>query len=314
MLHGHSIPNVGAGAVELAARRILEGMSSGRHRSPSLGSATEFRDHRAYAPGDDMRNMDWKAYARSDHLLVRRFHDERNIPLLICMDRSASMDYGQPNKWHIASVATAALCLLACRSGDRFRLAYGAAQLEQLEAEHSGERGFAQLCNRLQTLQPASLQTAGGVTDNAGSADNGNSGNSTENFAQVLQGLGAHLSRRSLLILVSDFLDDTEAVADALVIFSARGHDVVLLQVLDASEQALPREWGASMLVDPEGQYANHSIDAANMSDDYAEVFAAHQRRLSAHACALRAEHVVLSSDADVATVLGSWLHKRVAQ
>ena len=130
----HEVPRLHASACELAARRALEGLRGGRHRSPFHGSAVEFSDHRAYLPGDDLRHLDWRILARRDQYLTRRYREERSLPLALVLDASASMDWGEPGKLDHARILCASLGLLALAQGDEVRLSSGAAEVADVRA------------------------------------------------------------------------------------------------------------------------------------------------------------------------------------
>lgn len=274
-----------AGQLELSARRVVEGLYAGRHRSPQLGPASEFADHRPYVPGDDLRSIDWRAFARSDHLLVRRYREERDLPLVLALDTSASMEYGEPPKSRWATLAAAALGLLACDQGDRVRLCSPGA----LGPERGGPAGATALCDELSRLRFA------------GAGDG----------AALLEEAGRRLERRSLVVLLGDLLAEPEPLARAAGALAARGHEVAALQVLDASELALPADWGRSTLEDPEGSVAPLGCDAAEMKTAYDAAMRDHRLRLGRTLAAARAELVAAPTAQEPAAVLGGWLQRR---
>jgi uncharacterized protein (DUF58 family) len=275
--------------LELAARRVVEGLYAGRHRSPYTGPATEFADHRPYMAGDDLRSVDWKAYARSDHLLIRRYREERDLPLALIVDTSASMDYGTPAKHDWAGTAAAALGLLACDQGDRVRLVAGAAGLDAVSPELGGAAGAAKLVAHLAEL------SAQGASDLPG----------------LCTALGRRIERRTLVVLLSDGLTDATAWARPLGALTARGHDVAVIQILDRSEVALPETWRLSRFEDPEGQVPTMTCDAAAVKRTYDAAMAAHIDACRAMLAGCRADHVLAITDQDVSDVLGVWLQQR---
>ncbi|MCA8968112.1 MAG: DUF58 domain-containing protein, partial [Planctomycetes bacterium] len=105
---------------ELKARRVVEGFLSGMHRSPYFGQSIEFLQHRQYAPGDDIRHIDWKVWGRQDRLVIKQYEEETNLRLHLLVDSSASMKYGQgeQNKYEYASSIAACLAYLANRQQD----------------------------------------------------------------------------------------------------------------------------------------------------------------------------------------------------
>src|SRR5689334_10111656 len=129
------------GSLELRARMIVEGLMTGMHRSPYQGSAVEFAQHRQYAPGDDIRRLDWKVYGRTDKLYLKQFQKETNLDLVVMVDTSGSMAYGSDHAagrgrtWrkydHAASIA-AAMAYLSLRQQDRVGLVLFAGQVLQV--------------------------------------------------------------------------------------------------------------------------------------------------------------------------------------
>lgn len=280
------------GGLELAARRVVEGLRSGRHRSPFLGPAVEFADHRPYQPGDDLRLIDWKVAARTDRLLVRRHREERDLPLVLVLDTSASLDWsdaGRPTKRTWAVLAAAALALLAGDQGDRVRVVAGARTLERFSAEQGGPVGAAAALRQLEDLP---VQAAG-------------------DLPAVLDAVLARLTRKALIVILSDFLVEIGDFAAALARLSARGHDLAAIRVLDPAELALPAEWGRCALSDPEGATPPLTCDAAEAKAHFDRAMAAHGEALAQACAAARTDWVTATTGQDQAEVLGHWLHRR---
>jgi uncharacterized protein (DUF58 family) len=277
------------GGLELAARRVLDGLGGGRHRAPALGAASEFHDHRAYQPGDDLRHLDWRVAARTDHLRIRRYREDRELPLVLLLDTSASMAWGAPDKLATAALLAAVLGLLACDQGDRVRLVRGG---EAPTASLGGPVGARTLCTLLDQAR------------GAGAADP----------AELLASTGARLERRSLLVLLSDFLQPPTRLATVAASLVARGHEVVALQVLDRQEVDLPAAWAATTLVDPEGRHPLLAVDAAAAKAGYDAAMRAHREGLARALAGARAELVTCLTDESPALILGTWLRRRAGR
>ncbi len=284
-----AVPQYDRGAgLALAARRVLDGLHAGQHRSPMVGSSLDFADHRAYQDGDELRSIDWKAYARTDRLLVRRWHDDRQLPIALLIDTSASMAYGAPPKSDQARLAAAVLGLLAFSQGDRLRLLLG------------GRPGH------ILPNEPNHLCAALGTVADAGSS-------SLAGPATLLATALSTLTQRHLLLVFSDLLDPpVELVAQAAAL-RGRGHELAMIQVLDPTEMALPPTWGSSRFIDPEpsSEAAIVDGDAADLAAVYATAFAAHQNELARGCAAAGADLLLLATDADLTTTLGEWLARR---
>ncbi|HEX3135073.1 MAG TPA: DUF58 domain-containing protein [Planctomycetota bacterium] len=282
------MPRLGRqGGLELVARRVLEGLYAGRHRSAFHGSSIDFAEHRPYQPGDEVRAIDWRAFARTDRLLIRCFHDDRQLPLALMLDTSASMAYGEPTKHETAILAAAALGLLAIDQGDSVRVLAGST------SEWTGDLGGAMGATRVAQV----LET----TKNAGVCD----------LAATLKSAGDLLTRRSLIVLFSDLLCEIGPLIPAVANLAARGHDVAVIQVLDRTELALPPEWGRVTMTDPEGREAPFSCDTAVARTSFDEAMAAHLAECRSALSGARADHQVLVSDEDLAQVLSCWLQRR---
>lgn len=294
------VPRLGkASGLELAARQGVDGIHAGRHRSRRIGSSLDFADHRAYQQGDDPRDIDWKAYARSDRLLVRRWHDDRQLPVALLVDTSASMAYrtppegdqARPTKGYHARLVAAILGLLALDQGDRVQLLLSG----NIGGEVGGHDRFSRpnspdsLCAMLSALGDGGQDAATDLVRTA-----------TERLGQ-----------RHLLILISDLLDDPGELIEIAGVAGARGHELAALQVLDASELELPTAWGSTRLVDPEERHASVEGDAADLAAGYAEAFATHQSRLLSGLAGVGAEHHLLPTHGEAAAQVAAWLGRR---
>jgi uncharacterized protein (DUF58 family) len=220
------------GTMELKARTVVEGFLAGLHRSPYRGFSVEFAEYRQYLPGDDLSTLDWKIYARSDRHYVKKFEEETNLDCHVLLDVSASMGYrgaAPMSKLEYGSILAASLSFLMNRQRDatglitfddriRFRLPAGA------------RRGH------LHALLLALEQMQAG---------------SQSNVARPLQQLAEALVKRSLVVVISDLLDDVEAVIKGLRHLKFRGTDVIVFQVLDPNELTFPFR-GASKFRDVE--------------------------------------------------------------
>lgn len=271
--------------LELAARQAVDGLYAGRHRSPRFGSSMDFADHRPYQDGDELRAIDWKVYARSDRLLVRRWHDDRQLPVALLLDTSASMAYGAPAKGDIARLTAAILGLLALDQKDKLRL-FLAAKTERYEP-----RDAVHLCATL------------GLVSDAGSGA----------AAQVLGTATQRLQQRHLLVVFSDFLDDLTALSLSLSELIAKGHEVACVQILDRTELSLPVAWGPSRFTDPEQTHPTIDGNANDLSEAYADALRDHQRLLMALCAEAGADHLIIPTDGNIVEILGSWLARRTA-
>ena len=211
------------GNMDLVARCAVEGFFSGLHPSPFHGFSVEYSDHRAYQPGDELKFLDWKAYGRSDKLYIKQFLQETNVSVYILVDSSRSMTFagrGRVSKLDYGSFLAAALTYLMLGQGDSVGLVLFA---ERIVAH----------------MPPSSRRT---YLNPILSALQGNRGLGRTNLASVLHTVAEMIKRRSLIILVSDLLDDVDDVYRGLAHLKYLNHDVVLFHTLDHEELNLGYE------------------------------------------------------------------------
>lgn len=286
-------------ALEWRARRVMEGFLGGRHRSPFLGLATEFREYRPYQPGDDIRHVDWRLYARSDRLALRRYEHETNLRAYLLVDSSASMAYrgtrAATSKLELACTLALALGFLLLRQQDAVGLLaldppgpapHAPPTLRYLgPAAHAHQRGAL-----LRTLQGLPM----GGDDRLGA---------------LLEHACRLARRRSLVVLLSDLLMPSEALRHTLSRLRFAGHEIACLQVLDPDELDFPFA-GVMEFEDPEtGRRV--AVDATQARAQYQARFADAQSAWSALLRGLEIPQALVRTDADPAAALAHALHAR---
>src|ERR1700752_4400799 len=207
------------GTLELKARTIVEGTLSGLHRSPFKGFSVEFAEYRQYIPGDDLSTIDWKVYARSDRYYVKKFEEETNLDCHLMLDVSGSMGYGSHHaltKFEYGACLAASLAYLMNRQRDAVGLT---AFDEEIVAMLPASSRPGHLRSPLVTLDR--LTTA-----------------HETNVAKPLHQLADTLTKRGLVVLISDLVVDTAEIIRGLKHFQFRGIDVIVFHVLDPDELA----------------------------------------------------------------------------
>jgi len=201
--------------LELTARRVVEGFLAGMHRSPYFGQSVEFRQHRQYAPGDEIRHVDWKVYARQDKLHIKQYEAETNLRLHLLVDRSGSMAYGdgESNKFDYSASLAACLGYLALRQQDATGLFTFDMKVRDILPAKSNRQ---QLSRMLQLLEGVGAE---GRTD----------------LPKVAREVTQAIARRGLIVIVTDLLGIDDWV-EGLRVMRSRGHDVVLFHVLHDDE------------------------------------------------------------------------------
>jgi uncharacterized protein (DUF58 family) len=229
------------GTLELKARTIVEGLLSGLHRSPFKGFSVEFAEYRQYMPGDDLATIDWKVYARSDRHYVKKFEEETNLDCHVMIDCSASMSYGGRgiSKFEYAACLAASLGYLMNRQRDAVGLAAFDEKIVTMLPASARPGHLRAVLVTLDRLRPAC------ETD----------------VSKPLHQLADLLSKRGMVVLISDLLDDPARVIRGLKHFQFRGTDVIVFHVLDPDEIDFPFE-RATRFEDLESQHEVMAVPA----------------------------------------------------
>ncbi len=217
-------------ALEFKARQVVEGFLAGLHKSPFHGFSVEFAEHRSYNPGESTRHLDWKLYARTDKLYVKRYEEETNLRCQLVVDASSSMYYpakGESkefNKAEFAVHAAAAFIQLLRKQRDAVGLTVFSDKVNVKEEARSNAVHLRHLMGHLDTLLAADSTQRG----------------ATSNVVEALHDIARRAQRRSLVVVLSDMLDsaDREAeVFDALQHLRFNKHDIILFHVVDRKHE-----------------------------------------------------------------------------
>lgn len=217
-LHPEAIKRIAR--LDLRARHIVEGFLSGRHRSPYFGQSVEFRQHREYVAGDDLRHVDWKVWARQDRLTVKQFEEDTNLRCTLMVDLSSSMQYGSGpmNKYEIACTVASSLAYLILHQQD----AVGCVTFD--------ERIRSTVPTRTKRTHLNSIIEALNVQQPADKTD----------MSTLLRQVAETYPRRGMMVLISDLLTDREPLFKGLKLLRQRGHDVLVLHIMDDDELDFP--------------------------------------------------------------------------
>lgn len=203
--------------LELRARTVVEGFISGLHKSPFKGFSVEFMEYRQYVPGDDLKRIDWKLYARSDRLFVKEFEDETNTICHILLDISKSMEYtsGGISKLDYASYLAASLAYFIIRQRDSVGLYLFDSELREQLNPKSTAAHLHSILTILDSYSP-------GVDSE---------------MEKPFNELAEAAKRPGIVIVISDFLDETDKIVEGMQHFKFNGSDVILFHILDREEQ-----------------------------------------------------------------------------
>lgn len=278
--------------LSLVARTVVDGFMSGQHRSPHRGSSVEFQQHREYVPGDELKRIDWKVFAKSERLVVKEFVEETNLALHVLLDASESMAYGsQPwSKFDYARWCAAALAHLTLAQRDTVGLVVFDEAGRTKVPPGNGARQRAAIIEQLESAQPSGPTRIG----------------------PVLNWLATRLSRRGIVAIFSDFFDDIPSVLEGLRRLAFAGHEPILFQVLDPQELEFDFE-KLTRFVGLEG-LGNQKIDPKAIREAYLAEIERHNQELARHAQALSIDCIQLRTSQGVDAVLSTYLAHRTAR
>ena len=275
--------------MQLLARTVVEGFILGLHKSPFRGFSVEFAEYRQYVPGDDIKHIDWKAYAKSDKYYLKLFEEETNLACHIVLDASASMGYGSQalNKFGYASRMAACLAYFMMRQRDATGLiTFDTAIREFLPA----------------ALRPSHLQRMLGVLEDC------QVGKETD-LGQPLHDVAAAIKSRGLVVLISDLLGDLEPLMSALQHLKFAGHDVLVMQVLDPHEIEFP--FSDLMEITDMESGVKTKTSGKTAREVYLKEFKAHQAAIADGCAELKIDYAVFDTRMPLDVALAEYLYRR---
>ena len=277
--------------LEVKARLIVEGFVSGLHKSPFHGFSVEFAEHREYVPGDDLRHVDWKVFGKSDRFYVKQYEEETNFACHIVLDASESMSYqshgSAMSKLEYAKHIAAVLSYVVVRQQDAAGLVTFGDSVRDVIRASSQPAHIRQLCDVLE-------QTSG-------------SGETA--LGPVLHDLAERITKRGLVIVLSDLFDDPESLLLGLKHLHHSRHDVSLLHIIDPAEQDFPFEEptlfkGLEILQES-------LTEPRSIRDAYCREFDAFLSTTQSNARNLKMDYLLLRTDTPINVALSSFLQSR---
>jgi uncharacterized protein (DUF58 family) len=277
-------------SLQMRARVAVEGFFKGIHRSPYHGFSVEFSEYRQYSPGDDPRYLDWRLYARSDRYYVKRFEDETNLRCHLVLDTSRSMGYRSIaySKSEYARTAAATIAYFLASQRD----AVGLLTFEDRIVEYLPARYRPGHLRRL--MAALEREPTGRATDLAGPLDQ----------------VAATVRKRGLIVLISDLLAPPEALRARLGYLRARGHDVIVLRILDPAEVDFSFTTPA-MFLDVESGREIY-VDPDQAREEYLRRFGAHAAAIGRACVDLGIESATITTDRPLELVLFDLLRARM--
>lgn len=277
-------------SLQMRAKVVVEGFFHGLHRSPFHGFSVEFSEYREYTPGDDPRYLDWRLYARSDRYYIKRFEDETNLRCHLLVDMSRSMGYGSTSytKREYARTAAATLAYFLASQRD----AVGLLTFDEQIAEYLPARYRPGHMHRLMLLLERTV-----------------SGTATDLSAPIEQ-IARTVTKRGLIVLISDLLAPIDALETHLSWLRSRGHEVVILRVLDPAEVKFSFDVPA-MFHDLESGRDVY-VDPAVAREDYLRRFAEHSSAIAETCGRLGIDYYHFTTDRPLELALFDFLSARM--
>ncbi len=248
--------------LQLLARQLVEGLATGLHRSPHKGASVTFKQHRPYVPGDEIRRLDWRVFARTDRFYVREYEQETNLTASLLVDLSGSMAYCGANS--------------SCSKLEYARDLAGLLATTLIQQQDAV--GLVTFDQKIRSLVPARSRPSHLPVLQAALAQEIPSGETS--IAQVLRELAPRLGRRRLLILISDCLDEPSSLLKALAQLRHQQHEIIVFQVFDRDELTFPFQgWTRFESLEAEGIHLD--ADPAAIRKTYLENLARFRAELS---------------------------------
>jgi uncharacterized protein (DUF58 family) len=291
MLQRYLNPSVLASisGLDLVAKTVVEGFIAGLHRSPDFGFSQEFAEYRAYNPGDDLRHVDWNVFARSEKMYLKRYRGETNTLVTVLLDSSASMKFASAglHKLEYAKFLAASIAYMANTQRDAIGLV----------VFDDDVRNYIQPSGRQGQLHR--------VLNGIGTAEYGVRTNFAKPFVHCMQ----FLSRRGLVVVISDFYEEPEKIIEALAPLGSRGNEVALFHVLDP-EEITPKLGDAVLLLDMETQ-ETLEVTPEYARLEYVEKINSHISELKAKAQGANMDYCLMPTDRPLDAGLREYLAAR---
>ena len=275
------------GNLELVARSVVEGFINGMHRSAHFGASVDFAEHRGYTPGDDIRRVDWKLFGRTDRFYIKEYEADSNANFAVLLDVSKSMGFGSRGITKLDYGRILAGCLTYLVHRQRDRVGFVAFDSDIVEFVPPSAKHMDVTLHVLDRLQPSRPGQLG----------------------PPLKKLAEHFARRGVLVLISDFYEDPDAVLDAVSLLRFRGHDMIVFHVLDPAEIEFNYDQ-ASAFEDLESGEQIPIVPEA-LREQYRQLVREHSEALRSKFSELRVDYALLNTATPLDHALFSYLSMR---
>lgn len=279
--------------LELLSTRVIDGILAGRHRSKLKGGSAEFAEHRAYAPGDEIRQIDWKVFGKSDRYYIKQYIEQTCLQTLIVLDASGSMSFGLEGGSKFAYARALAVCLsrLVLRQSDAAGLAVTDTQLRTYIPPRSSPLHFQALLSKIKEAEPNGATAL------------------SHNLQEVLR----RMKRRGLVVLLSDCFDDVAELARVFRMIRSRGHDIILFHIMAPEELTFEfTGWSRFRCLEQLGQQVD--LDPAFFRQDYLKNVQQFLTDLKRCCGELGCDYVPMPTNRNLGEALTHYLKRRAAR
>jgi len=277
------------GDLELIAREVVEGLRVGSHRSPLRGFSTEFAHHRQYSPGDEIRDIDWRVFGRTDRYYTKLYEAETNFDCTILIDASASMGYGsgKVNKLEYAKFLAASLAYVVLKQRDSVGLSVFDSEMREYLPPRSAMGVILQIDQLLRDIKPTPKTS----------------------IAKQLHDIALMMKRRSFVILISDLFSDVDDILAGLDHLRHDGHNVVVMHTLDPYEIKFPFK-GTWQFDGLEGEEPL-TTQPERIRDNYLASFGEYLEALKAGCVASHIDYTTVETSRPLDGLLSEFFHLR---
>ena len=282
--------------LQVLARQVVEGFTTGLHRSPHKGFSVEFKQHRQYVPGDEIRHIDWRVFGRSDRYYIREYEEETNLRATILLDRSGSMDYGgdgpgKVSKFDYATRLAACLAYMMIQQSDGVAMVTFDSAIRRYIPPRSRIGHLKVLIDELQNSKP------GGETE----------------LGKVFHDLVPKLHRRGLLIIISDCFGEVANFLKALAHFRHARHEILVFQIWDRDELEFPfKGWTQFDCLEKAGLH--HLLDPAMLRQAYLANLEKFREELTRGCRRHKVDLVPFCTDEPYAKALAAYMSRRLSR
>jgi uncharacterized protein (DUF58 family) len=275
------------GNLELVARSVVDGFINGLHRSPYFGASVDFAEHRGYVPGDDIRRVDWRLYARTDRYYIKEYEADSNSNYAVLLDMSKSMGFGSEGvtKLDYARMLAGCLTYLVHRQRDRVGLVAFDNDIVEFVPPSAKHMDVAlHVLDRLKPANPGALRVP-------------------------MNKIAEHFGRRGLLVLISDLYEEPDAIMEAIGPLRFRGHDMIVFHLLDRAE--LDFEYADPSAFEDLESGEQIPVVPEALASQYRELVQAHISALTERFSANRIDYTLVNTSSPLDHALFSYLSAR---